>query len=87
VACGLGVRFAASLAESETAEDLDEAEQLALRACVETKLDEAAAQSILVGFLTPSTSEDETVSPERTDAGEQLAGLVRECGVDARFYP
>jgi hypothetical protein len=86
VECGLGPRFAASFGESESTEDLDAAAQLALRECVLAKLDDATARSLLVGYLTPSTT-GATMSPERAEAGSQMAGMVRECGVDARVYP
>ncbi|MBI5089471.1 MAG: hypothetical protein HZB15_11620, partial [Actinobacteria bacterium] len=86
VACGLGPRFAASLAESETAEDLDEAGQLALRDCVQAQLDDVTARGLLVGFLTPAT-DGSTMSPERAEAGSQMATLVRGCGVESRYYP
>ena len=86
VACGLGPRFAASFAEGETAEDLDEAGQLELRDCVGAMLDDATSQALLVGYLTPAGT-GETWSPERADAGLRMAGMVRECGVDPRPYP
>jgi hypothetical protein len=86
VKCGLGPRFASSFGESEAAEDLDGAGQLALRDCLQAKLDDETARSLLTGYLTPSTG-DETYSPERTEAGSQMAGMVRDCGVKSRFYP
>lgn len=76
VACGIAPRFAASFAQGEVTDDLDETEQLALLDCVEAGLDDATARSILVAYLTPITP---NVQPQ-DDAAALLAGLATDCG-------
>ena len=87
VDCGLGIRFAASLAEGETTEDLDDAQEAELFECVSAALDEDSARETLNGFLSPADVPDPSIAPSRYTAGVFLSGLIRDCGFEATVYP
>lgn len=87
IACGVGIRFAASLAQGQATGDLDDVEQAELLECVSSALDEDSARDSLTGFLSPENASDPTLEPSRYTAGVFLSGLVRDCGFDATVYP